>query len=394
MPFNPGRRNVLLGASGTLTAVLTGALLPAPATASSSWTAGATPASIGAAFSFLNSTFDGSHLPRSYSGGFLSDFVSSFAYDDALVIMAWLARGDVRRAVALGDMLLYTQQRDPIGDGRTRASYQPGTFEIGSAAAFTGNQAWVGMALAQLYARTRRSRFLAGALREAQWIQDKTWDGTRAPYGYTGGRTADDQPNMFKATEHNIDVGAFFTMLAQLTGRRVWRARAQAAFAFVAAMQDHRDGHVWTGTDPDGTTTNRVPIPEDVQTWARLATGDRRYDRSVTWVLDKLAAFDATVYGVSYSDTDTSKVWLEGTAHTALALQARQARGDTLLNKKLLWNIGRAQANTPHGDGRGIPAASSDGLDTGFGDVYYASLHTGATAWYLLAALGRNPFQL
>ncbi|XVU28240.1 hypothetical protein ACQPZJ_14695 [Actinoplanes sp. CA-054009] len=388
------RRNVL----GTLTAVLTGALIPSPASASS-WTAGAAPSSVKAAFAFLNSKFDeygsGSALrvPRSYTGGFLGGFVSSFAYDDALVIMAWLAGGDVRRATILGDTLIHVQNQDPIGDGRTRASYQPETFEIGSPAAYTGNQAWVGMAFAHLYARTRQPRFLEGALREAAWIHEKTWDGTRAPYGYTGGRTADDQPNTFKATEHNIDVGAFFTMLAKLTGRRVWQARAQAAFAFVAAMQDRASGHVWTGTDPDGTTTNRVPIPEDVQTWARLATGDRRYDRSVTWVIDRLAAFDANVYGVSYSDTDTSKVWLEGTAHTALALQARGARGDTLLSRKLLWNISQAQSTTPHGDGRGIPAASSDGLDTGFGDLYYASLHTGATAWYLLAALGRNPFR-
>lgn len=183
-------------------------------------------------------------------------------------------------------------------------------------------------------------------------------------------------------------------MLGTLTGNRVWHARARAAFAFVEAMQDRRGGHLWTGTNPDGTTTNRTPIPEDVQTWALLATGDHRYDRAVTWVLDKLAALDAGVYGVSYSDTDTSKVWLEGTAHTALALKARDGRGDALLSRKLLWNIGRAQATTPHGDGRGVPAASSDGLDTGFGDLYHASLHTGATAWYLLAALSRNPFRL
>ena len=39
-------------------------------------------------------------------------------------------------------------------------------------------------------------------------------------------------------------------------------------------------------------------------------------------------------------------------------------------------------------------ATSTDGLDSGFGDLYYASLHTGATAWYLLAAAGDNPFSL
>jgi hypothetical protein len=45
-------------------------------------------------------------------------------------------------------------------------------------------------------------------------------------------------------------------------------------------------------------------------------------------------------------------------------------------------------------DGKGIVSASSDGLDTGFGDLYYAALHLGATAWYLLAAHVTNPFTL
>ncbi|GAA4608148.1 hypothetical protein BJY16_006694 [Actinoplanes octamycinicus] len=414
-PLARDRRALLVGASSAFTAFLTGAMLPSPAWAAApAWMRGASAAAVRKAYDFLDTKFDeygagdALRVPRSYTGGFFETpewtFVSSFAYDDALVILAWLARGtpaDVRRATILGDTLLYAQRHDPIGDGRTRASYQPdsfttltGTLDIGSPAAYTGNQAWVGMALAHLHARTRQRRFLTGALREATWIQEHTWDGARAPHGYTGGRSATDQPLTFKATEHNIDVGAFFTMLARLTGDHTWRARAAAAFGFVAAMQDRASGHVWTGTDPDGVTTNRNPIPEDVQTWAYLATLDDRYRRSVTWVLDQLAARDAGVAGVSFSNTDVSKVWLEGTAHTALAVRLRDAKGDELLAKRLLWNIQQAQATTAAGDGRGIPAASSDGLDTGFGDLYYASLHTGTTAWFLLAALATNPFRL
>jgi hypothetical protein len=59
-----------------------------------------------------------------------------------------------------------------------------------------------------------------------------------------------------------------------------------------------------------------------------------------------------------------------------------------------MTNIQRAQAGATNGDRHGVVAASSDGLDTGFGDLYYASLHTGATAWYLMAAKGFNPFRL
>ena len=403
------RRAALLG--GASAAVLAG--IANPARASAAVTDSST-ASVNQAYAFLAAKFDefGSgtalRVPRSYTGGFFQtptfDFVSSFTYDDALVVLAWLAsrtRDDLQRATILGDTLLYAQKNDPIGDGRTRASYQPdsfttltGSLDIGSPAAFTGNQAWVGLAFAQLFARTGKQRFLEGALLEANWIQDKTFDGERAPYGYTGGRTADDVANTFKATEHNIDVGAFFTMLAQLTGRKVWRTRAKAAFAFVEAMRDKATGHTWTGTDPDGVTTNRVPIPLDTQTWAYLATLDHRYGRSLDWALKNLRATDAGVSGIAYSDADVSKVWLEGTGQMAAALKARDARGDAGLAADLLRNIRIAQATTANGDGRGIPAASSDGLDTGFGDLYYASLHTGATSWYLMAAKGFNPFRL
>lgn len=428
------RRNLLLGGSGLMAAALVGAPGPWSARAAAGgrssaaadgsaarvpgcggpWEAGASRDSVRKAYRFLAEKFDqygsGSHLrvPRSYTGGFFTqpdfDFVSSFVYDDALVIQAWLAGGsaaDRHRATILGDTLLYAQQHDPNGDGRTRASYQPDSFftldgklDIGSPAAYTGNQAWVGMTFARLYAVTRHPRFLTGALRLAHWIQDNTFDGAHAPYGYTGGRDAQDNPNTYKATEHNIDTGAFFTMLARLTGDQVWRRRATVAFSFVQAMQDAATGHLWTGTNPDGTTTNYYPVPEDVQSWAFLATLDHRYSPDLNWVLDHLAATDAGISGVSFSNADTSKVWLEGTAHLALALRKRRRGRDVSSSRWLLWNIQKAQRSAANGDGHGVVAASSDGLDTGFGDLYYQSLHTGTTAWYLLAAQNANPFRL
>lgn len=349
-------------------------------------------------------------LPRSYFGGYFAslptEFVSSFAYDDALMILAWLGRarrGDVERATVLGDALLSLQATDPIGDGRTRASYQPDTFpvadpprpiDIGSPAAYTGNQSWVGMAFCRLFAVTRKRRFLDGALRLGTWIETNARDDARRPAGYTGGRSADDQPITYKSTEHNIDVTAFFTQLARLTRDRTWSRRAALAESFVRAMQDPTDGHLWTGTDPDGTTINRTPIPEDVQVWAYLATLDRRYSASVTWVLDHLIAHDGPYSGPSFADTDVSKVWFEGSGQLALALQERGTRADRARAASILDSVRLAQRLQPNGDGRGIVSASSDGLDTGFGDLYYASLHTGATAWYLLAATGTNPFRL
>ena len=349
---------------------------------------------------------DGLCLPRSYQGGFFTtpdwDFTSSFVYDDALVIIAYAARGlpdDIRRAQSIGDALLFLQANDPVyDDGRTRASYEPaslrdGRVEIAGPGSFTGNQAWAGMALARLFDVTGEQKYLDAAVRLGEWIENNTADTDRAPYGYTGGQDANGQPFTFKSTEHNADVTGFFTQLAHLTGDAVWTDRAAIAAGFVAAMQ-HADGHLSTGTHADGSTINITPIPEDPQTWSRLATLDDRYDHAVTWTLDNLQAVDGPYRGPSFSDTDVSKVWFEGSGHLALALRLRDAPGDDAEVHTLLSGAELAQRTSPNGDGKGIVATSTDGLDSGFGDKYYASLHTGATAWYLLAVTGYNPFRL
>jgi hypothetical protein len=371
-----------------------------------------TAASLDKAYTFLDQRMDiyGSgttlRLPQSFTGGYLGaqNFVSSFSYDDALVIMALLERGnddDIARAETLGNTLLYAQAHDPLGDGRLRASYQPnpfitadGTPYIGSPATYTGNMAWAGLAFVHLYADTGNTSYLNGALTLANWIQTNAYDGTHGTPGYTGGRDANNNPLTYKATEHNIDVGAFFTLLAKVSGDSTWSTRAQTAFGFVHSMWDPATSKFWTGTQTDGMTTNYYPVPEDVQTWSYLATDDATYAASIDWARTNLAATDGGFTGVSFSNADTSKVWFEGTAHALAALYARHTSTDMANAATLLASLQSAQASAPNTDGNGIVAASSDGLTTGFGDTYYASLHTGATAWYILAAEQADPFVL
>ena len=54
----------------------------------------------------------------------------------------------------------------------------------------------------------------------------------------------------------------------------------------------------------------------------------------------------------------------------------------------------RLAARGPGHDGFGIIAASKNWLSDCDGDFYFASLHTGATAWLVLASLHENPFFL
>lgn len=411
----PARRTVAFVVAATV--VLAGAVtaaLGATAEADSAPDTGAPDPtlSVARAYEFLDARTDefcdgdGHCLPRSYQGGFFTDlptwdFTPSFVYDDALVVIAYTARGlpdDIRRARTIGDTLLFVQANDPIGDGRVRTSYEPhgirqGRVEITGPGTFTGNQAWTGMALARLFHATGEQKYLDGALGIAQWIQTNTADMARAPYGYTGGQLEDGSSLVWKSTEHNSDIAGFFTQLAQLTGDSVWADRAAVATAFVAAMQS-ADGHVDTGTLLDGSTVNTYPVPLDAQTWTSLATQDDRYDTALDWSLANLIATDGQYQGPSISHVDTSKVWFEGSGHLALALKLRGADRDADRAEALLDSIRLGQRDAANGDGKGIVATSTDGLDSGFGDLYYASLHTGATAWYLLAAAGDNPFAL
>ncbi len=463
------RRNLLHtgwgAAAGAGVLSLTGA---ATATADATWyppqltsifKAGFGPfaASYDKAYAFLGTMMDayaqGStlRLMQSYSDqqGLES---TAFTYDNAVSIHAFLVRGlaeDVMRAQVLGNALLYAQRNDSFHDGRLRQGYfvnapdAHGAYVQAAGAPFyffgssTGDMAWAGMALTQLYRVTRNSSYLTGAVSLGSWVFNNTFD-TRGAGGYNGGVDGSNTRITYKATEHNIDTYAFFAMLASLTGNNVWLTRAQHALPFLAAMWNSAGGFFWTGTGTDGATINTSNIPEDVQTWSYLALLKSMYAGSIDWVKTNLLTVDtpqtinskltgalriegltfasqslrALTPSASYDQApDPNAVWLEGTAHGAAALLARQLPphediptfyGDLASALFLLDNIRLAQsklgtaqtlAGAPITAGEGVVAASSV-CNTGFGSSYYPNLHIGATGWYLIAGQSANPFQL
>ena len=403
-----------------------------------------------AAYSFLDTMMDAYaqgatvRLAQSYTDqqGLLT---TGFIYDNALVILAYLLRGrgdDLARARTLGDGLLYAQQHDAnFNDGRLRQGYfvdapdangvylRPALdpfFFIGSA---VGDLSWAGMALAQLYGRTRDYRYLDGAVRLGNWIFNVTFD-SRGPGGYNFGVDGGNSPLIFKSTEHNIDVHALFKMLAVLTRDQLWLGRAQHARDFVSAMWNSEGQFFWTGTGTDGVTINQENIPADTQTWSFMSLPDDRFADSIDWAQTNLSTIDtpqtinsrltgrARVEGSSYASIslralapssqfdqppDPNAVWLEGSAHLAAALLDRGRRHEDRLNAlMLLDNIRSAQerlgagqtvGGKPLPDGQGVIASSSV-LNTGFGFSFYPNLHLAATSWYLIAGQSGNPFRL
>ena len=383
---------------------------------------------------------------------------TAFTYDNAVSIHAYLVRGekdDLARAEVLGNGLLEAQATNfPFNDGRFAQAYfvnapnpdgayiTPAAFPFFFYTSAVGDQAWAGMALSQLYRQTGQSKYLTAALKVANWIVTNTYN-TLGPGGYSFG-TNINQFNQSvpstngKSTEHNIDTYAFFTMLDSLThhGRATngasWSSLAQHALAFVIAMFNQAGGYFYTGTLGDQITINPYPVPEDCQTWSYLALLDNRYKHTIDWALANLQTtdtasstnsdltgsqeitgmvFDSASLAPTIPGCDPNAVWLEGTSHTIAALVARSIAGrdnfPTLfrdLETALVFvtNCRAAQAELGAGqtvNGQTIPVglgllASTSLMDTGFGYTYGPALHIGATGWFLVAALGGNPFQL
>jgi hypothetical protein len=402
---------------------------------------------------------------------------AAFVYDNALAALAYLAEptvANVRRARLIGDALLWIQTNDEkYTDGRVRQAYAAGPMlfygggpyfpglkrEDGKAAflwpfgfsgSSTGDIAWAGLALAQLYVDTRIKKYLDGAVALADWISGK-----ESPYrygGYHGGLQADGETvQPWTSTEHNIDAYALFTLLAYLTRARRFTGRAEVAAGFVRAMWNRADRFFWTGTlggvaGEDPNLINTGNIPEDVQTWSLLGVGDRRFESAVDWVTANLSNTDGgagsqlptgvTVSGVTYSSqakaltgtvsggdvpNDRDAVWLEGNGHTALALLQRDQRGDAAQARRLLADTVVAQEQVGAGQTAGLtsdpaggrlsnpgeggtwtgtplPArsgivAASSAFDTGFAFGYFQRQHVGATSWFLMAAQNFNPYR-
>jgi hypothetical protein len=236
------------------------------------------------------------HFVRSYRTGLFQsqsdpvgtfDFTlrnSAYAYDNALAALAFLMDRDpntravsLARARSIGDTFVYTTTHDrKYTDGRVRADYSAGDhrlapgwlangkldtapvagffdeakqtfFEIDQLNVDTGNNAWVMVALEGLYAATDDDTYLTAARRVSEFIRtQKNGAGTYQGFlaGITNADHLTDPPTQrpYASTEHNIDIYAAFTHMAQSTGEPSWQADAEHAWTFVEAMWDKARG--------------------------------------------------------------------------------------------------------------------------------------------------------
>lgn len=346
-------------------------------------------------------------IPSSFGvSGFLKDYRTAHIYDVALVIMAYLARGttkDVEQAVLMGNALVQLQNNDPIGDGRLRNSYSvkplmwdDGSPNISSEGSASGNLSWAGLALAKLYKFSGDTAHLNAAVELGEMLSNLK--SSTGPGGFTGGYNSDGSKIAWKSTEHNIDAAAFYAELADITGSTKWLANSSHARNFVKSLWDGEKFVV--GTLNDGTTwntgDNRVL---DVQSWGTSLLKDEAYYSAFEWVHETLEITnpDTGVLGVKYADGNdpTKSVWLEGSCQMVVAYQCQNNGSGVYLDKarEYLDGVALMQRSGDNTNGLGIISTTNQG-NAGGGDDYYTSLHAGTTAWFVLAVLGANPFEV
>jgi hypothetical protein len=330
----------------------------------------------------------------------------AYTYDNALAAIALLACGKSHEALRIGAALRLAA----LGGARLRNAYRAGPVADAPLAngwwdakgdhwaedpqqqgTATGNVAWAGLALLDLYAATGKQEWLDAASRNAAWIVSQTSD-TRGAGGFTGGIEGDDahaRKVTWKSTEHNVDAAALFDRLAALDKRGDWTRHADAARRFVQSEWDAASGHFFVGTQPDGVTQNRATSGLDAQLWPMLlAQAPKDWQRALNF-----AEREHGVDGGFDFNADRDGLWLEGTAQAALVYRS-VGRGANA--QRLEATIDRQFAPSGY-----VYATREARITTGLAlsaestsaDFYYYRLpHLGATAWAALAALGRNPF--
>jgi hypothetical protein len=193
------------------------------------------------------------------------------------------------------------------------------------------------------------------------------------------------------SAEHNLDLVAAFSRLAEVTGDSQWLGEAEHARLFLESMWDNSIGCYRAGTiDPSTRNEEAGKLPVDVQSWSVLAVPSvpSLHPGVLSCVETHHVTTDQGWTGVDFND-DKDGVWFEGSAQLAVAYEQVVQRASA---QTLRLMLAQAQTTPPFGDGFGIVAASRQGLTTGFDFSYFRRRHIGATAWNVFAQLAFNPF--
>src|ERR1700722_1185217 len=246
---------------------------------------------------------------------------TAFLYDNAVAVIALVGCGERRRAGRIGEAILAALNRDRFWhDARLRNAYSAGpvnrgpvalagywdkklgrwvedSYQVGSD---SGNMAWAVLAFLALdRQRDGDRRYRDAAVRVGNWVAQ--WHDDRGLGGFTGG-TFGEEPHptseKWKSTEHNVDLMAAFSSLANITGDRKWTARARAAGTFVQAMWNVNCRCFDAGTVEDGIKHDPyLALDAQIFPLLALAGGATRYSAVIGTLEHRVRVGDGFAFG-------------------------------------------------------------------------------------------------
>ena len=330
---------------------------------------------------------------------------AAFVYDESLAVIALTACGDLAQAARVAEALRMAADHDrrlrnayragaaeatPLPNGWWDAQVSRWVEDRAQLGTSTGNVAWAGLALLAMYESNHDPKWSTAAAKLGRWIVDNASDSRD---GFSGGIDGfDDAPVRvsWKSTEHNIDAAALFGRLAADKVPGDWSKYEAGARRFVASQWDATSGHFFIGTLPDGVTPNRTSSALDAQVWPLLLRdAPKDWQRALAYIEREHA-----VAGGFDFNADRDGAWSEGTAQAALAYRVV---GRLAATRPLFATIA-VQFSTSVFIYATREARITTGLsntpDGSQADFYYFHVpHLAATAWAVLAATGRNPYQ-
>jgi hypothetical protein len=380
-------------------------------------------------------------------GGFTN---AAYTYDQALVLLALLARGDHdgrERARLLANAFIEAKDHDPgfhgsDKEGQLRNGYRSGKLLNGgyiripygqnpsqqdeevedqiSAGTDTGAIAWAALALVQAHLMLERHQgkrvYLDAALALGNWIIIHTRVDDQRTGGFDAGMHGFPPPrNQFRETQrstrYNIDIAVLFDHFAVIDNDNAitWKKQAENARSFVYRMranggeQYYRIGTKATGDNSHSNIVVGSPVTLDVQTSIVLQSRDHNPSAddvdAFNWALKNCTGSTKDTYDYNCKDHDGA--WFEGMAKVVVALHWLSRDNDA---KLILDKLHDAQLKVGSAAGA-MPAASKCGLTTGLALVFRPSgitlpwnisnwPHIGTTAWFIFAELGKNPYYL
>lgn len=260
----------------------------------------------------------------------------------------------------------------------------------------TGENLWCVVGLLAMFEATGRQDYLDTALIAAEQAHVQRQDaGTYQ--GFIAGpeeiHSGTPVPRTYRSTEHHLDAVAAFRKLHEITHDPKWLDDANHALVFVEQMWDASRGCYLTGTSTEpNPQPNYGTLPQDVQSWAVLAVEEvlglhpNILNSVETYHKVSINGYDA----FDFAD-DRDGFWPEGQGHIACAYYRAGNRTRTTELLSLLPKL--QQMPPPHGDGKGIVAASHDFLTSGFDFHWFRRMHVAATGWAYMALQRYNPFE-